>query len=199
MKDPFVSQSVSISDNEEPPNLLVFWQIQYERCDWTLWIITANFSLYPNPFSSNLPIAKNNEYNLTLSDKCDGEAPVKTINMNASLSIQLNDNVIEHVPYVICLLSRLDSLTNMTHYHRSKRVYLHSYVSITESTTQHSMSTQEILSLLTSNSTQLTVITTTMPSSQYDSITSSAANTIVSYQDMSSCLGALFSLITLIL
>lgn len=198
MKDPFVSQSVSISDNEEPPNLLVFWQIQYERCDWTLWIITANFSLYPNPFSSNLPIAKNNEYNLTLSDKCDGEAPVKTINMNASLSIQLNDNVIEHVPYVICLLSRLDSLTNMTHYHRSKRVYLHSYVSITEST-QHSMSTQEILSLLTSNSTQLTVITTTMPSSQYDSITSSAANTIVSYQDMSSCLGALFSLITLIL
>ena len=107
--------------------LHVFWQIQYQLCDWTLRIATANYTLHPNPFPATVPIAKNSEYNVTLNIMCNGEGPGKVVNMSVSLSILLNENVIKHVPYILCSLSRLDTNDNTIHYHRSRKVYLQSY------------------------------------------------------------------------
>ena len=138
--------------------LHVSWEIQYQLCDWTLRIATANYTLHPNPFPANVPIAKNSEYNVTLNIMCNGEGPGKIVNMNVSLSILLNENVIKHVPYILCSLSRLDTNDNTIHYHRSRNFYPQSYLyheNMTSSTalTQDSTSyTQEMQSYhLTSN------------------------------------------------
>ena len=188
-----MSQSASISENEEPPTLHVFWWIHYEFCDWTVWVVSADSTLYPFPSPEDIPIAKNSEYSVTLNSMCDHEAPVKTINMNVSLSLLLNSNVIEHVPYIMCVLSRIDT-DSMIHYHGSRKVYLRFYlhdVSKTSSTTQASTSTQEIQSFVTSNSTQS--IVTTILSNKTDGITSSASN-ILSHQAMNTYVVALFCL-----
>ena len=193
---PFVSQSASISENEEPPTLHVFWWIHYEFCDWTVWVVSADSTLYPFPSPEDIPIAKNSEYSVTLNSMCDHEAPVKTINMNVSLSLLLNSNVIEHVPYIMCVLSRIDT-DSMIHYHGSRKVYLRFYLSDdsrASSTTQArlSTSTQETQSLVTPNFT-LSVDTTILSNLKTDGIASSASN-ILSSQAMHTYLGALFCL-----
>jgi hypothetical protein len=178
---------VSISENEEPSVLHVFWQIRYQFCDWTLQVATANYTLHPNLIPATVPIAKNSEYNVTLNIMCDGEAPEKIINMNVSLSILLSDNVIEHVPYIMCSLLRLDTNNNVIHYHRSRKVYL---------TRDSIPSTHEMQSYLTSNQSTESIVATRL-STKNEGITSSANNT--SYVGMSTYCGALFCLITLIL
>lgn len=178
--------------------LHVFWQIQYQLCDWTLRIATANYTLHPNPFPATVPIAKNSEYNVTLNVMCDGEGPGKIVNMNVSLSIILNDNVIEHVPYILCSLSRLDTNDNSIHYHRSRKVYLQSYLyhdimtSSTALTQDSTSSTQEMQSYhLTSNQAIL--------STRNEGITSSANNLMmISHEGFITYCGALFCLITLL-
>ena len=179
--------------------LRVSWEIQYQLCDWTLRIATANYTLHPNPFPATVPIAKNSEYNVTLNIMCNGEGPGKVVNMNVSLSILLNDNVIKHVPYILCSLSRLDTNDNTIHYHRSRKVYLQSYLYheiMTSSTalTQDSTSfTQEMQSLyhLTSNQAIL--------STRNEGITSSANNIMmISHEGFFTYYGALFCLITLL-
>lgn len=192
--DPFVSQMASTSEDGELAILHLYWQIQYELCDWTLWIVTANFTLYPNPFPTKVPIARNSDYNVTLDTLCNHKAPQKTISMNISLSILLNENVTEHVPYIMCMLSRIDT-NNMIQYHRSRKVYLQSYLHQNVTTSSTATSTQEMQSLFTSNSTQSVI--TNIPSTKNVCNTSSANN--ISYQHMGTYLGALIFLITMLL
>jgi hypothetical protein len=194
---------VSISQNEEPSVLHVFWQIQYQFCDWTLRVATANYTLHPNPFPANVPIAKSSEYNVTLNVMCDHEAPEKIINMNVSLSILLSDNVIEHVPYIMCSLLRVDTNNNMIHYHSSRKEYLQSYLhhdfmtSSTAITQGSTPSTQEKQSYyLTSNQSTQSFVSTIV-STRNEGITSSANNT--SYEGMNTYCGVFFCLVTLIL
>ena len=192
MVDPFISLMVSTSEDEEMTVLHLYWQIQYELCDWNLWIVTANFTLYPNLVPAKVPITKNSDYNVTLDTMCNRKTPQNTISMNISLSILLNDNITEHVPYIMCELSRIGT-NDMIHYHGSGKVYLQSYLHHHVMTSSTATSTQEMQSFLTSNSTQSVI--TMMLSTKHDDITSSANNILLSYQHMHAYSGALICLI----
>ena len=107
-----------------------YWQIRYEHCDWTLKVATLNFTLYPNDFPEDLPIALKSEYNVTSDFICNKDQEVDVVNRNVSLSILLSDNVLETVPYIVCKMTRPNS--NF----RSREVYLQSCCDIPVTTTQ---------------------------------------------------------------
>ena len=163
-------QTVSVSTYEDQTVLHLFWQIQYELCDWNLLVVTPNYTLYPNPFPAVVPITKNSEYNVTLEVMCnrDGTGLVKTINI--TLSIALSDNVIKYAPWIMCLITGIDSENIFRIHSRSTKVYLQTYLDHDITTISTTQSTQEMQSLLTS--TQSITLTTGK-----NSITISSANT----------------------
>ena len=120
--DPFVRQLVTRSATGI---LTLFWQIQGEQCNWLIRVVTTNYTLYPaDQVPADVPIELNSEYNVTENYNevpCD---PERGLEVNVTLSILLNDNVLENVPYVVCKISRRVSSNNMIELHRSKEVYL---------------------------------------------------------------------------
>ena len=202
-ESPFLAQTaactVSKSDGEfETPAVLhLFWHIRYEYCDWKLWIITPNYTLYPlNPFvnESDVPITENTDYNVTLDVTCDNEAGTKKIDMNISLSILLNDNVLENVPYIVCHMIRSDS--NYT----SKEVYPQSYCDIPVTATQYthtqitSTQAEETSSIISTHSTK----TSTVSDINNMRCTTSSADRLYQLQYQVSHLLTLLCLITLL-
>lgn len=190
--DPFVWQTAFTSKNEDTATVLHFvWHIQYELCDWTPWIVTPNYTLYPNIVPADVPIEMNSEYNVTLDVVCNREGPALVMMINVSLAIVLNHDIVsEYAPWVMCLITRIDQ-DNMSYIHRSKRVYLQSYLYhnvTTTSTTQDSTSTQEYF---TSTRSFITAVRNT-------SFTSNANNIVMSNQVACTRLRILFSFFALL-
>ena len=88
--------------------LILFWQVRYNLpCDaWPpfVFVTTVNHTFHPpNPF---VPIAENDEYNVTVAKSPECSDTENTTEVNVTLSLLLNDNVLQHVPYIQCLISR---------------------------------------------------------------------------------------------
>ena len=87
--------------------LLLLWQVRYNiPCDANVrplvYVVTVDHTLHPpNQF---VPIAENDEYNVTIA-KCEREDAENTTEVNVALSLLLNDNVLKHVPYIQCSIS----------------------------------------------------------------------------------------------
>lgn len=153
--DPFVSQLILKS--EKTDILTIFWQIQLEECGWRVRVVTPNYTLHPNRFP--LPIEKHKEYNVSFIKDytaCVG-GEEKVYEMNVTLSIILNENVLKNAPYIVCLISR-QGIDGVSQNHRSKEVYLQSYMSAV-TTTVENQSPQS-----TSSITIVTVMSKTLTS-----------------------------------
>ena len=76
------------------------WKVQYKPCDWPLISLkTMNYTLHPN--NSFLPIEYGKDINVTV-DECNSD---KT-DIDITLSIHLNEDILEHVPYIVCIITR---------------------------------------------------------------------------------------------
>ena len=84
--------------------LVLFWRIKYGSCARPLiYIHTLNHTLYPH--NHFIPIARYDEYNVTIVKRiCSDEDHMTEVNV--TLSLVLNDNVRQHVPYVVCIVRR---------------------------------------------------------------------------------------------
>ena len=82
--------------------LTVSWQINYQhvQCDrmWRVRVATEHYTLYPNQFPEDVPIAQIAEYNVTI------DSTSAACTDNVTLSLLLTENVIQHVPYVECII-----------------------------------------------------------------------------------------------
>lgn len=106
--DTIESDSIFI-EQPTPLNLCVLngktiflnWKVQYEPCDWpSIFVKTMNYTLYPqNRF---LPIEIEEEFNITATDVCNSGK----IHIDVTLSIHLNEDVLERVPYIVCIIVR---------------------------------------------------------------------------------------------
>ena len=65
---------------------------------WRVRVATEHYTLYPNQFPEDVPIAQIAEYNVTI----DSNSAACTDNV--TLSLLLTENVIQHVPYVECII-----------------------------------------------------------------------------------------------
>lgn len=65
---------------------------------WRVRVATEYYTLYPNQFPEDVPIAQVAEYNVTI----DSNSAACTDNV--TLSLLLTENVIQHVPYVECII-----------------------------------------------------------------------------------------------
>lgn len=95
------------------------WIAQYdsEPCDYPIInVITMNYTLHPDD-NIFLPIEIKEEFNATVKDDCiSGKTRI-----NVTLSIHLSEYVLEHVPYVACIITRS---TVGVKPDRSKNLYL---------------------------------------------------------------------------
>lgn len=121
--DTIESDSIFI-EQPTPLNLCVLngktiflnWKVQYEPCDWpSIFVKTMNYTLYPN--NRFLPIEIEEEFNITATDVCNSGK----IHINVTLSIHLNEDVLEHVPYIVCIIDRS---TEGSGRDRSEELYL---------------------------------------------------------------------------
>ena len=123
---PFIEQLAALKSDKV--TLELFWQIQYEGCDLPVVSInTPDHTLYPVT-GFVIPIELNNEYNVSVKDVCYQGPEVDITEVNVTVSILLSDNVLENVPYIVCIITRIGSNTATI---RSREVYLHSYHYIT--------------------------------------------------------------------
>lgn len=81
------------------------WIAQYEPCDHpTIFVQTLNYVLYPTT-NDTPPTEIRNELNSTVNDGvCTPGKKFKRINV--SLSMHLNEHILEHVPYIECAIIR---------------------------------------------------------------------------------------------
>ena len=72
--------------------LTVSWQIYYQhvQCDrmWRVRVATEQYTLYPNQFPEDVPIAQISEYNVTITSDS------ASYTNNVTLSLLLTENVI---------------------------------------------------------------------------------------------------------
>ena len=87
--------------------LLLFWRVQYNTScavrPRVQDVATLIYTLYPS--NKLVPIAKDDEYNVTIAI-CENEDTENTTEVNVTLSLLLNDNVLQHVPFIRCLITR---------------------------------------------------------------------------------------------
>ena len=121
--------------------LTVSWQIYYEhvQCDhmWRVRVATELYTLHPNQFPEDVPIAQISEYNITINSNS------ASCTDNVTLRLLLTENVIEHVPYVVCIIRTGSGATSVSH--KSERVYLNSTIPTSETTTTHNIATYTTL------------------------------------------------------
>ena len=106
--------------------LTVSWQINYQhvQCDrmWRVRVAADQFTLYPNQFPEDVPIAQISEYNVTINSAACTD--------DVTLSLLLTENVIQHVAYVACIIRTGVGATSESY--RSDNIYVY----IDPSTTQ---------------------------------------------------------------
>ena len=97
------------------------WIAQYEPCDHpTIFVQTLNFVLYPTT-NDTPPTEIKNEVNATVDDGvCTPGKKFKRINV--SLSMHLNEHILEHVPYIECAIIRRTEEHRI--YNISEKLYL---------------------------------------------------------------------------
>ena len=149
--------------------LKLFWQILIENCDdkwpWTVTVVTQIYTLYPNQFPQDLPIKEHEEFNVTLTDlRCHQNSLL--LEKNVTLSILINDNIVENVPYVLCKISKWDSSGISTVY-LSRSVYLQTCETVT--TQDHDLSPETSMYVFSNDNPQL--ISSTSNSEFNDSMT----------------------------
>ena len=106
------------------------WKAQYELC-YNYPIInikTMNYTLHPDDNRFVLDRIKE-ESNVTAKDECiSGKTYI-----NVTLSIHLSEYILEHVPYVVCIITR--SSTEGGPSDRSKNLYLEANRNCSRTTT----------------------------------------------------------------
>lgn len=131
--------------------LTIFWQIQFDECGWRVSIVTPNYTLHPNQFPQYVPIEKDKEYNVSFiknNAACvHGEGRIHEINV--TLSIILNENVLKNAPYIVCLLSRR-RIGGVSELHRSKEVYLQTFMSVHAMTSTENQQSKFTVDITTS-------------------------------------------------
>ena len=96
------------------------WKAQYEQCDGpAVAVKTLSHTLHPSNIF--LPNEVTREYNVTINDVCNSVAD--TTELNVTISINLSEHVLHHVPYIVCIITRLGDDAQPIH-HRSQNVYL---------------------------------------------------------------------------
>ena len=122
--------------------LTVSWQIYYQHvnCDimWRVRIATQNYTLYPNHFPEDVPIAMTTEYNVSI------DSNTAFCTENVTISLHITENVLEHVPYVVCII-RTGSGATVESY-QSDKVYLSSLTHIAVTTTLSSITATDLVS-----------------------------------------------------
>ena len=123
------------------------WKIQYEPCDWpTVDVKTMEYMLYPD--NNFLPTEIEREVNVTVNDVCNSGKK----HINVTLSIDLNEYVLEHVPYLVCIITRF---TEGAGTYRSEKLYLQANRNCSSTTTGKG-TTYDITSALTTTETSET-------------------------------------------
>ena len=84
---------------------------------WRVRVATEEYTLYPNQFPEDVPIAQISEYNVTMNSDS------ASCTDDVTLSLHLTENVIQHVPYVVCIIRTGSGDTLESH--RSDRVYVY--------------------------------------------------------------------------
>ena len=121
--------------------ILLQWKVLYEPCDdWpTVAVKTMNYSFYPD--NNFLPIEIEREFNVTVNDMCNsGRAHI-----DVTLSIHLNEYVLEHVPYIVCIVTTFPEGEGP---YRSEELYLQANTNCSSTTTGKG-TTYDITSALT--------------------------------------------------
>ena len=81
---------------------------------WRVRVATERYTLHPNQLPEDVPIAQVSEYNVTINS--DSAACID----NVTISLLLTENVLQHVPYVVCIIRTGSGATSESH--RSDRV-----------------------------------------------------------------------------
>ena len=102
--------------------LSVSWQIYYQhvQCDrmWRVRVATQDYTLYPNQFPEDVPITQISEYNVTIN------SDLAACTDNVTLSLLITENVLEHVPYIVCIIRTGSGATSESHRSDTVPVYL---------------------------------------------------------------------------
>ena len=123
--------------------VLLQWKAQYEQCDGpAVAVKTLSHTLHPSNIF--VPNEVTREYNVTVNDVCNSVAD--TTEINVTLSINLSEHVLHHVPYIVCIITRLGDDAQPLR-HRSQNVYLKACttttVAFTDMSTMSSFSNTE--------------------------------------------------------
>lgn len=95
------------------------WVIQYEKCSKHRINIETKNNINLHPPDSVVPIEVNRDYNVTVNyNDCRSERNITRINI--TLWIHLNDDVFQHVPYIMCTLFGLGDDGTQIHLHSEK-------------------------------------------------------------------------------
>lgn len=84
------------------------WKFNHGGYEWRTRLKTENYTLYKYPVplsfttSPDMPIEKNNHYNVSITSDDGLTKNVTTV----TLSLQISDNVLKHVPYIYCKIFR---------------------------------------------------------------------------------------------
>ena len=138
-QDPFVQTQWEVirRDKTDGDIFMVFWQIQEQLCNWNIRVVPENYTLHPYQNPKDVPIEKGTEFNITFErDPCSPETGSQ-YQVNVTLYLLLNDNVMEHVPYIVCKISRW-TIDDMRVVNSSMRVYLPTTPLTTPATSDHS-------------------------------------------------------------
>ena len=87
----------------ENETLELLWQVDQYPCGWRVTVETERHSLHPN--QSDIPIAKNREYNVTITPDIDEQCAVNSsarFEINVTVTLLLTENVLENVHNISC-------------------------------------------------------------------------------------------------
>ena len=130
----------------------VSWQIYYQhvQCDrmWRVRVATERYTLYPNQFPEDVPITQVSEYNVTINSDST------TCTDNVTISLLLTENVLQHMPYVVCIIRTGSGATSESH--RSDQVDINAPSA--SSTTQ--IPDRETTTMMTQNSVNTNTMST---------------------------------------
>ena len=115
---------------------------------WRVRVATEQHTLYPNQLPEDVPIAQVSEYNVIISS--DSAACID----NVTISLLLTENVLQHVPYVVCIIRTGSGATSESY--RSDQVDINAPSA--SSTTQ--IPDRETTTMMTQNSVNTNTMST---------------------------------------